>query len=142
MSRTQFRAKSGPVFVINEMGATKKTLEPAASGNTHATMPMAGGESWFWLVDGTGMAGKGCGSDEGFAWQQGILLPCWQHTGTGDFAQHADNGVCASRNGVPASTKLQMMANTSLIVSSVTSFGRFSQINFVFCVSFFVFAFA
>jgi hypothetical protein len=83
-------------------------------------------ESWFWPVDGVGIAGKDSGSDEDFAWQQGILQPCWQHAGTGDFAQHAGNGVCASRNGVPASTKLQMMASASFIAANMTSFGLFN----------------
>ena len=64
-----------------------------------------------------------CEPDDDFAWQHGILQPCWQQAGTGCFAQHAGNGVCAGRNGVPASTKLQMMASTIFIVENVPPMG-------------------
>ena len=65
-------------------------------------------ESWFWLPVGDGTAGLDCESGVDFALQHGISPPCWQQTRT--CLTQAD-GVCASRNGVPASTKLQMMAH-------------------------------
>lgn len=63
----------------------------------------------------------GCEPDDDFAWQHGILPPCWQQAGTGCFT-HSGKGVCASRNGIPASTKLQMIASTNFIVVIVTLF--------------------
>ncbi|HEY5233606.1 MAG TPA: hypothetical protein VIK35_08745 [Verrucomicrobiae bacterium] len=115
MSQAQLRAKSGLAFVTNEIGDAEENWETAASGKTQATTLPARSESWFWLAVGAGTAGEGCESDTGFAAQHGILTPCWQHAGTGDFARHALDGVCADRKGIPASMRLQIMAAASFI---------------------------
>ena len=69
-------------------------------------------ESWFWLPVCAGTAGFDCELGDEFTLQHGISMPCWQQTRT--CLTQAD-GVCASRNGVPASTRLQMMAHVVFI---------------------------
>jgi hypothetical protein len=65
-------------------------------------------ESWLWLPVCDGTTGLDCESGEDFAAQQGIVTPCWQQARTG--LTH-DDGVCAIRNGVPISNRLQTMAS-------------------------------
>jgi hypothetical protein len=65
-------------------------------------------ESWFWLPVCVGIAGLGCESGDDFALQHGISPPWWQQART---CLTQAEGVCVSRNGVPASTRLQMMAH-------------------------------
>jgi hypothetical protein len=72
-------------------------------------------EIWFWPPVCVGTAGAGCEFDIGFAEQHDILPLQWQQACTGGWA-HGES-VCAERNGVPASTKLQMMAHAVFISS-------------------------
>jgi hypothetical protein len=91
-----------------------ETVESAGvAGKVQIKTAGARSESWLWLPAGAGAAGAGCESGDDFAAQQGITTPCWQQARI--CPAHAD-GVCAGRNGVPASTKLQMMANASFMV--------------------------
>ena len=86
-------------------------------------MPAARSESWFGPAVCAGTAGKDCEPDDDFAWQHGILQPCWQQAGSGRFAEHGGGVVCAHRSGVIASTKLQTMAKAHFIVAILTLFG-------------------
>jgi len=94
------------------MGVAEENGETVASGKTQATILAARSESWFWLPFCAGTAGADCESGDDFAAQHGIFTPCWQHAGSGCCA-HTGDGVCASRKGVPASTKLNMIANAA-----------------------------
>jgi len=78
------------------------------AGNVQIKALEARSESGFWFPVCDGTAGLDCESGDEFALQHGISAPCWQQART--CLTHAD-GVCTSRNGVPASTKQQMMAH-------------------------------
>ena len=117
MSQAQFRAKSGTAFAVGKKTAVEEIASAGFSGSVQITADRTGTGIRFCCVlfcDGT--AGVFCGL-EFFAAQHGIPPPCWQHAGTVSFA-HTGKGVCASRNGVPASTKLQMMDNITFTIKS------------------------
>lgn len=126
MSRTQLRAKSGASTETEKETVVEEIVPAGVSGSVQITADRTGTRIRFCCAlfcDGT--AGVFCGVELFFSAQQGIMPPCWQHAVTVSFA-HTGKGVCASRNGVPASTKLQMMVSTNFIVMTVTLFGRFS----------------
>jgi hypothetical protein len=78
------------------------------AGSDQIKMLGARSESWLWLPVCTGTAGLDCESGDDFTLQHGIAPPCWQQART--CLTH-DDGVCAIRNGVPISSRLQTMAN-------------------------------
>ena len=114
MSRAQFRANNGTPAAING-GTLAEETEPASfSGKVQTAKVAAINESWLArTLAGTGTAGAGCELEAGCAAQQSIT-PWRQQAGTVWLA-HAGDGVCASRNGVPASTRQQMMAQAVFI---------------------------
>lgn len=111
MSRAQFRANSGAA-VGSIDGVEMEEIEFAGfTGRIQAKMPGAMSKSCVWPPAGAGAAGADCGPENGRDWQHDILPPHWQHARA--FTQ--DAGVGAANSGVPASRKLQMMANASFM---------------------------
>ena len=108
MRRAQSRAKSGAPAAIAD-GVEWEEIESARlAGSVQIKALETRSESWFGLPVGAGTAGLDCESGDGLVLQHGISTPRWQQTRT---CLMQDAGVCASRNGVPASTRLQMMAH-------------------------------
>ena len=108
MRRAQSRAKSGAPAAIAD-GVEWEEIESARlAGSVQIKALETRSESWFGLPVGAGTAGLDCESGDEFTLQQGISAPGRQQART---CLTQDVGVCASRNGVPASTRLQRMAH-------------------------------
>jgi len=108
ISRAQSRTKSGAPAVTEDSVEWKEIESAGLAGSAQINALETGSEGWFWLPVCDGSAGLDCGSGVDFALQHGISAPCWQQART--CLAHGV-GVSASRNGVPASTRLQMMAH-------------------------------
>ncbi len=110
ISRAQFRANSG-VSAAMESVVEREEIEFAGwAGSVQIRALNVSNESWFWLPVCAGTAGLDCESGDEFALQHDIAPPHWQQART--CLAHGDGICCAARrNGVPASTRLQMMAH-------------------------------
>jgi len=114
ISRAQSRANSGTPAVINGNTLAEEIGPAEVSGKVQATSVAASRDNWLVrTLDDAGIAGAGCEPDAGCVVQQG-MTPWRQQAGSGCLA-HVGDGVCASRNGVPASTRQQMMAQAVFI---------------------------
>jgi len=84
----------------------EETESAGLAGSVQIKALKARSESWPGLPVCDGTTGLDCESGADFVSQQGMVTPCWQQART-CLAQ--DDGVCAIRNGVPISSKLQTM---------------------------------
>lgn len=114
MSQAQFRAKIEALAMVGGRSLEAEIESAPSAGRTHDTASAGEYQICVWLAFRAGITGLGCESDGSLAEQQDIFTPCWQQAGT-DCPAHLGAGVRASRNGVPASTKLQMMASASFM---------------------------
>jgi hypothetical protein len=108
IKRAQSRAKSG-VPTASEGGVKVEAIEFAGVAG-RVQIKTAGARSESWICP---PAGAGCESGDDFAAQQGIVTPCLQQARV--WLAHGE-GVCAKSSGVPASRKLQMMANAVFMI--------------------------